>query len=512
MSKISKKILFVFIALIYILCITTNSYATDITPDGSGNTNDSTITEGTTSLEIVENNICTIDIKDLAKFEKKITSFNETEKSVTLTLSLTNLKTVEEKNMDVEIFLVIDNSASMTTAYVGDKSRKQAVLDSSNSLVDKIYAQNSKVKVGVVGFSSLDTTAGETEGTINDATLISELSNNPSDTKNAITYLSNYEVGPRTNIDAGVTIARDNFSSEENVKRYIILLTDGVPNNDTNGHYLDYSDTVLLGTKSKLEEIEASGISIISAMINLNDTTEPTTGHTYRELAETVFGTEENPTTSTYFYIDDTEIEDTIINDIFDSLVITADNTLRNITITDYFPQEIIDNFNFEYVASPNIGEVSQTINQENNSITWIIELLSEGETATLSYKLTLKDDYNKDIVDVILKTNDHVDITGEDSDGPVEETSDVSPTVVVKYEEPIIEPEPEPNPDPDPVPEPEPEPDPIIPEPEEPDNTISPNPIPQTGDILFVGFIALIFILAIISITRYFHIRKISR
>ena len=189
MSKISKKILFVFIALIFIFCITTNSYATDITPDGSEDTNDSTITEGTTSLEIVENNICTIDIKDLAKFEKKITSFNETEKSVTLTLSLTNLKTVEEKNMDVEIFLVIDNSASMTTSYVGDKSRKQAVLDSANSLVDKIYAQNSKVKVGIVGFSSLDTTAGETEGTINDATLISELSNNPSDTKNAITYL-----------------------------------------------------------------------------------------------------------------------------------------------------------------------------------------------------------------------------------------------------------------------------------------------------------------------------------
>ena len=57
MSKISKKILFVFIALIFIFCITTNSYATDITPDGSEDTNDSTITEGTTSLEIVENNI-----------------------------------------------------------------------------------------------------------------------------------------------------------------------------------------------------------------------------------------------------------------------------------------------------------------------------------------------------------------------------------------------------------------------------------------------------------------------
>lgn len=232
-------------------------------------------------------------------------------------------------------------------------------------------------------------------------------------------------------------------------------------------------------------------------MINLNDTVEPTTQKTYRELAETVFGTEENPTTSTYFYIDDTQIENTIVNDIFDSLVITTDNTLRNITITDYFPQEIIDNFNFEYVASPNIGTVSQTINTENNSITWNIELLSEGETATLSYKLTLKDDYNKDIIDVILKTNDHVDISGEDSNGPVNESSDVSPTIKVEYEEPII------------VPEPEPEPDPIIPEPEEPDDTIAPDPIPQTGDILFVLFLITFITLAIISATRYIRIKN---
>lgn len=509
MSKILQKVLLLLVAFIFVFGMTTNIFASDVNPNenSSTETNDeNTSTTGTTSLELVENNVCTITVDNLAKFEKKITAFDEAEKSATLTLSLTNLKTVEERNMDVEIFLVIDNSESMTTAYVEDKTRKQAVLDSASSLVDKLYNQNSEVKIGVVGFSSLDTSAGETEGTLNDATLVAELSNNPSDVKNAISSLSNLKVGPRTNIDAGVTIARDNFTSTENVKRYIILLTDGVPNNDTNGHFLEYSDTVLLGTKSKLESIEASGISIISAMINLNDTVEPTTQKTYRELAETVFGTEDNPTTSKYFYIDDTQIENTIVNDIFDSLVITADNTLRNITVTDYFPQEIIDNFNFEYVATPNIGEVSQTVNTENNSITWNIELLSEGETATLSYKLTLKDDYNKDIVDVILKTNDHVDISGEDSNGPVNESSDVSPTIRVNYEEPIIVPEPEPEP------EPEPDPEPIIPEPDEPDDTVAPKPIPQTGDILFVGFVAVISVLAIISITRYIHIKKLNK
>lgn len=492
MIKISKKILFVLIALVFILSMTTSVFATDSginintvadteTNNDSNNSNTSNNANGTTSLEIVENNVCTIEIEDLARFEKKITAFDETEKSVTLTLTLTNLKTVEETNKDVEIFFVIDNSSSMTEDYIGDQTRKQVVINSANSLVDKIFAENSKAKVGVVGFSS----SPSAEGTIADGSLRQELTNSSEEVKTAISNLSELEVGDRTNIDAGVTIAKDNFSSDENVKRYIILLTDGVPNNDINGNSQTYSDEVLNNTKAKLESIEQSGIEIIASMINLDDTQEPTTGKTYRELAEAVFGTEENPTTSKYFYVPDSEIEDNIINEIFDSLVITTDNTLRNITITDYFPQEIIDNFNFEYVATPNIGEVSQTINTENNSITWNIELLSEGETASLSYKLTLKDDYDKDIIDVILKTNDKVEITGEDNNGPIDEESDVSPTIRVTYEEPGIVPD--------------------------EDNTVSPKPIPQTGENSLIILSILMASVIIFIVARILFFKKNS-
>lgn len=490
MIKISKKILFVLLALVFILSMTTSVFASDInintnavtdeeTNNDSNNSNTSNNANGTTSLEIVENNVCTIEIEDLARFEKKITAFDETEKSVTLTLTLTNLKTVEETNRDVEIFFVIDNSSSMTTDYIGEQTRKQVVINSANSLVDKIFAENSNAKVGVVGFSS----SPSAEGTIADGSLRQELTNSSEEVKAAISNLSELEVGDRTNIDAGVTIAKDNFSSDENVKRYIILLTDGVPNNDINGNSQTYSDEVLNNTKAKLESIEQSGIEIIASMINLDDTQEPTTGKTYRELAEAVFGTEENPTTSKYFYVPDSEIEDNIINEIFDSLVITTDNTLRNITITDYFPQEIIDNFNFEYVATPNIGEVSQTINTENNSITWNIELLSEGETASLSYKLTLKDDYDKDIIDVILKTNDKVEITGEDNNGPIDEESDVSPTIRVKYEKPGIVPG--------------------------EDNTVSPKPIPQTGENSLIILSVLVTSLIIFIVARILFFKK---
>lgn len=485
--KLINKILFVLVAFIFILSMATNVFATDsnivinsVSDDGT-NTVQNSNSEGTTTLEVVEDTICTIEIEDLATFEKRLTNFNETEKSVTLTLTLTNNRTIEQTQRDSEIFFVIDNSSSMTENYIGGQTRKQSVLNAANSLVDKLFEARTNLQVGVVGFSSLDASKGETEGTLNDADLRSGLSSSVDEVKSAISNLSVLEVGPRTNIEAGLTLADDNFSDKENVERYIILLTDGVPNNATDGTFGEYSDNVINRTRSKLEEIENSGTKIIGAMINLNsEEVEPSTHKTYRALSEEVFGTEENPNIDTYFYIADSEIEDTIVNDIFDNIVETTDNTLRNITITDYFPQEIIDNFDFEYVASPNVGTVSQTINTENNSITWNIELLSEGETATLSYKLTLKDDYDKEIVGQIIKTNTHVDITGENSGNTLTGTSEDSPTIRVQYNQPTII----------------------------PDNTVADDPIPQAGENT-IWFVPIITILAIIIIARMVYLRN---
>ena len=482
-----KKFFLTLLTFIIIFSIAGTVSATDIT------TSDETIFAETT-LEVVEDKVCNIYLGDVGRFEKKIIEFNATEKSVTLQLDFTNLKSTQTIEDDAEIFLVLDNSSSMSQGYIDGITRKQAVINSANSLVDKLFDSNSTIKVGIVGFSSLDTSKGEQEGTINDATLKLGLSNSKDEVKNAVSDIANLTEGPRTNIEAGLTIAQNNFSNETDVKRYVILLTDGVPNNATDGTFATYSGTVATRTKSKLEELENNGINVITAMINLDsERTEPTTGKTYRQLSEEIFGTEENPTTGVFYYISDEEIEETIVNDIFDSLVTLVDNTLRNITIKDYFPQEIIDNFNFEYVASPNIGTVSQTIDTTDNSITWNIELLSEGETASLSYKLTLKEDYNLEIIDRILPTNTNVDITGDYNDTTLTESSEDSPTIRVEYtpEEPI-----------------EPE------DPQEPvlntvDNTVSDDILPQTGE---TSIALLISIFAIIAIVAYVRIRIINK
>ena len=105
---------------------------------------------------------------------------------------------------------------------------------------------------------------------------------------------------------------------------------------------------------------------------------------------------------------------------------------------------------------------------------------LKEGETATVSYKLTLKDNYNKEIINKILPTNKKVDLKGEDSDGKkYKETSTDSPKVRVLSQK---------------------------------DNTIANTVIPQTGEgNAITTIICVITTVGIIAGIRYFYLKKNS-
>ena len=248
----AKKLLLSLCLFFLVICLSFNTFAT---------------TTGKTTLELVENTVCTINVDDMAKFEKKITKFSKEEKSATLTLSLKNTKVSESTTKPVEVFLVIDNSASMRENKVGDITREQAVINSANKLVDELFEANKNAKVGLVSFSSLDTAKGETEGTINDGKLLLTLSDSKSKIKETISSIPTTNAGPRTNIEAGITIASQNYTKNENTNRYIVLLTDGCPNNDLNGTFATYSGTVASNTKAKLQSIEKNGINIIGAMV-----------------------------------------------------------------------------------------------------------------------------------------------------------------------------------------------------------------------------------------------------
>ena len=385
-------------------------------------------------MEIVENNVCTININDYAKFEKKMIDYDLDKKEITMQLKISNTPG-PSFDKPAEVILLIDNSESMIQREVTPgNQRLNVVLNSAKTLASALL-QNPYAKVGVVKFSTDPDVTNE--GTISDARLLTVPTSDSAAVLDAIDSIATGTLGPRTDIDAGLQVAKANFSDDDSDK-YLVLLSDGVPNTAVGGPTFTYSEDVATKTQNTLLSYKTSGINVYTMMTGIDQTTEPSTGMTYRELAEEIFGTSSEPTVGKFYYITDNQIEKTICEDILNDITKTIDSTLTDVKIYDYFPQEIVDNFDFSYVKRPTLGTISDTID-ENNCIVWSIDVLGPTDSDTVEYKLTLKENIDESILFKILKTNEKVDITSRQEPA---KTSNEAPkiklteksTVTVKY------------------------------------------------------------------------------
>lgn len=424
----------------------------------------------TVTMSVVEEPVCTIKLTENSKFEKKLISKDLKNKEVTLQLQVTNDE-ISSKPTG-ELMLVIDNSNSMTNTVNG-KTRKDLVFESAKTLVSNLLQDNSKLKIGIVSFSTNTDVAKE--GTIEDATLVSTLSDNVSTLTTAISNIPTN--GPRTDLQAGLSLALKSFSSESNNK-YMIVLTDGVPNVAIDYTKPYYSDDVINKTKQELQNIDSKGINLITMLTGIDDEnhTPSLVEKSFGQIISEIFGTTDKPTAGKFYYITDSEIEKTITTDIYNSLL-PIEKTLKNITVVDYFPEEIVKNFDFAYVSEANVGKISTSIDTTKNSITWTIPELESGKTATVQYKLKLKENFDSNIIEKILNTNEKVDIKYTDPDEKENnKTSDVSPKIILT----------------------------------EPKKDNLPNKeLPKAGTPILVGFIVLSLGLSVFSLTKLFIINK---
>lgn len=420
----------------------------------------------TTTMEIVEDNICKITLNDYSSLEKKIISSDLTNHQVTLQLEITNDS--EAIIPTGELMLVIDSSDSMDTIVEGTTTRKDLVLDSANKLVESLLKVNSNLKIGVVTFSTGTETDSESHlitGTEADAQKVCDLT---TDLSKLTTSISTIEgTGQYTNLDSGLQLAKKSFSSEDNNK-YMIVLTDGLPNlavghNDLVSY--DGLTNVITQTKTTLKSL--SDINVITMLTGIDNEEaifrqEGDNSYTYGQVINEVFGTEENPTIGKFYNISDGEIEQTITNDIYEDLV-PITQSLKNITVVDYFPQYIVDNFEMTYVEGIDTSNVSAEIDKETNSITWNLAELSAGQSAIIQYNLTLKEEFDETIIDKVLNTNEKVEINYTDFDN-TKKTVDSDVTPKIKLTTPTE------------------------------DNTIAKDDLPQTGSpLIVVGFVCLV-------------------
>lgn len=307
------------------------------------------VSKGDATMKLVEDNICEIQFGESGSFTKKMTTIDTDNKTVDITLTALNnsgpsyepeydssdlpemiTETVEATN-DVagEVVLLIDSSNSMSVNYANIDNetitRKQLVLNAANSLVDKLFTANSNIKIGVVEFST--STDVSKEGTDDDAKVITALSNNSTNVKNALTTVATDAMGPRTDIQVGLETADSvlSASSDSSVKKYIILLTDAIPNTSRGVTFDTYSDATAVPTKNTLISLKEKGITVISMLLNMSDSqiqaSQESPKPTYKQVAEKIFGTVTSPTAGPVYYIEDKDVVATVTESIYRNLV-----------------------------------------------------------------------------------------------------------------------------------------------------------------------------------------------
>lgn len=439
-----------------------------------------------TTMSIVEDNVCTIQLDENASFEKRMIGYDLTRHEVTIQLDIKNYS--EKIIPSGEMMLVIDSSSSMDEIVEGTKSRKDLVLQSANKLVENLLKANpTSLKIGVVTFSTgteKDDNGYLIAGTEKDAQKVCDFTN---DAKTLTSKISAIEgTGPYTNLDSGLKLAQKQFSDDKSNK-YVIVLTDGLPNlavgyNDLVSY--EGETAVITETKNTLKSLKNT--NVITMLTGISDEeatfrTDGTNTYTYGQVIEEVFGTEENPTIGKFYKISDNEIEKTITNEIYNDLL-PINNELKDITVVDYFPQYIVDNFEMTYVEGTDIKNVSSAIDTETNSITWKLSKVSPGEEVKIQYVLKTKDEIDEKILDQVLDTNQKIEINYKDFDEKTQtKLSEVTPKIKLTK-----------------VPE-----KPVTPE-EPKDTTIAPEPIPKAGTpFIMIGIIGML------SVTIFFGIKS---
>lgn len=410
-----KKISVIFVVLIVIIAMCENVYATELQ----------------TKLDIVQKASETKYLEnDQGYISKTIVDSNADTGEVTIELKLSNAKKESQTEATTEIMLVIDNSPSMDFVTTTGKTRKELVIESTKKLVNSIFKNSTNANIGIVDFHGDDGWWISNVG-IQNATLRQKPINDKDLILSKLDELNKDSTVAGTNIDAGLQRAEKSFSSSCKNK-VIILLTDGVPNADVTGNNADNDTTTEIAlkvqatTKETLQRLDKEGINIISMMTGMSkeDGNTDKEGNVYEDsnvedelkAVERIFGTTSNPTVGKYYLVKSVNVDNIISNDILKDVMEKIQNPINTVKVVDYFPEDITENFDFTYVGKPSLGTVSSDgIDKKTNTITWDIGTLKGEETATLKYKLKIKDMKNKDLLNKTIATNDKVVLTYKD-------------------------------------------------------------------------------------------------
>ena len=371
------------------------------------------------------------------------------EVTVEVKLSNTSKETSTKRFDNSEVFIIIPESSK-------DEENQNKILTYVETLAQKVLAKSSNVKIGVIGMKGTisdtytdengKTFAGKNDqsdvnGTADNAECVVELTQDLTKLKTDLGKMNSEKTIYHNNLQAALRLAKNSFSN--NTNKILISLYDNVPSIAIGIHsqityggwFSEYQTAeeaaraklngLVSNTKSEILSLKEANIDFI--LLRPDDSKfdqkyfSTTTGETTcnidgKPYADELYGTLENPTYGKMYSLNNDNLEKIVTEDIYQEVIEKVRTAISNVKIVDYFPEEIVKYFDFSYNSKPNIGTVSEKID-EKNTITWNIDKLEPNKVATLQYKLKIKTmSKNSPIYNKEIATNEKIILNYKDS------------------------------------------------------------------------------------------------
>ena len=266
-------------------------------------------------------------------------------------------KELIKENINIDTILIIDTSSSMT----GDKLDK--VKSDSIDLINKIL-DNKENKIAIIEFNT-------------NAALLSDFTNNVVELTDKINNLQATGVTSYYRALVKLEELLIKYQKEDNRELTVLFLTDGVPSSDTPNEVGQY----------KYLKSEYSYLNIHAVQYEMGNTIL----EEIKNISDKQFSADMN----------------TLNNVLIDASA--PRQTYNEFKITDYINKEYFKIENKEDITT-SIG--TTTLDKEDGKITWNLDNLSSGSSATMTIDVYLKEEYI-DKFD-LYKTNTKEEVTSE--------------------------------------------------------------------------------------------------
>lgn len=450
-----KKILSIFLIISVILGISEYVNAAEVN----------------TKLQVIKESAETENTEDTyGKINKTIIASDETTGEVTVEVKITNTNNNGEDDTKIvydntEIFFMVPESEIKDGRYNEEISEKlDEYFTYIEEFANKVFERNTKVKIGIIGISGPDDSA--VNGSETDSEILVNLTNDIETIKSGRSKIPDNEIY-FLNLQSAIRLAKQSYSQSTN--KILISLFDNTPKSaigicneavrESDQTWEDVVDikinSFVSNTKAEMLSLKDSNIDFILLRPDNTSFNQKWYHATTNELVldfdgssyvQDLYGSIDNPTYGKMYSLNNDNLQRIITEYMYNDVIEKIGTSINNVKIIDYFPQDVIDNFDITILDS-NVGQVSDSVDIETRSITWNIETLNGNESATLQYKLKIKDMKNANLIDKVINTNEKITVTYSDEEDTQYEimlsTSPQIQLVKIKENPEVVDPQP---------------------------------------------------------------------